>query len=106
MARVGADLKQRVIDSVRATWNTVYQLTMFGRTGEEVLQHEVDAAIASQMEGRVRTESSCEEDGLAATGVSAGQVNQGRRVDYVLQEAPLESFNEYVSAITSHVCYW
>ena len=27
-------------------------------------------------------------------------------IDYVLQEAPLESFNEYVFAVTSHLCYW
>lgn len=35
-----------------------------------------------------------------------GRLNGGRRVDYVLQEAPLEFFNEYLFALTSHVCYW
>lgn len=35
-----------------------------------------------------------------------GQLNEGRRIDYVLQEAPLESFNEYLFALSSHVCYW
>jgi hypothetical protein len=35
-----------------------------------------------------------------------GRLNAGRRVDYVLQEAPLESFNEYLFALGSHVCYW
>ncbi|CAH8543119.1 unnamed protein product [Heterobilharzia americana] len=34
------------------------------------------------------------------------QLNQGRRMDYVLQEAPLESFNEYLFALTSHAAYW
>ena len=34
------------------------------------------------------------------------QLNGGRRIDFVLQEAPLESFNEYVFAVTSHLCYW
>lgn len=35
-----------------------------------------------------------------------GSLNGGRRIDYVLQEAPLESFNEYIFALSSHVCYW
>jgi hypothetical protein len=28
------------------------------------------------------------------------------RIDHVLQEAPLESFNEYLFALASHLCYW
>lgn len=105
MARVGADIKQRLIDSVKSTWNTVYQLAMFGRA-DDALEKEVDHAIASHLEARARTESVCEEDSSGGTTLNLGVINQGRRVDYVLQEAPLESFNEYVSAITSHVCYW
>ncbi len=27
------------------------------------------------------------------------KLNQGRRIDYALQEAPLESFNEYLFAL-------
>lgn len=40
------------------------------------------------------------------TDLPLGQLNGGRRIDYVLQEAPLEFFNEYIFALTSHVCYW
>lgn len=35
-----------------------------------------------------------------------GLINNNNRVDYVLQEAPLEYFNEYLFALSSHVCYW
>lgn len=35
-----------------------------------------------------------------------GQLNEGRRIDYVLQERPIESFNDYIFALTSHGCYW
>lgn len=35
-----------------------------------------------------------------------GILNKNNRIDFVLQEAPLEYFNEYLFAITSHVCYW
>ena len=35
-----------------------------------------------------------------------GKLNDSKRIDYVLQEAPLEFFNEYLFALSSHVCYW
>ena len=38
--------------------------------------------------------------------IPMGQLNEGRRVDYVLQEKPLESFNDYLFALASHGCYW
>lgn len=40
------------------------------------------------------------------TDIPLGVLNEGKRIDYVLQEAPLEFFNEYLFALTSHVCYW
>ena len=39
--------------------------------------------------------------------IPIGSLNQGgRRIDYVLQEAPIESFNDYLFALGSHMCYW
>lgn len=38
--------------------------------------------------------------------IKIGMLNGGRRIDYVLQEKPIESFNEYLFAIQSHLCYW
>lgn len=40
------------------------------------------------------------------TNVKVGCLNEGKRVDYVLQEAPVEYFNEYLFALASHLCYW
>ena len=60
--------------------------------------------MASEERERMRTESLSEEDGQ--TDLPIGILNNGRRIDYVLQEAPFEFFNEYIFALTSHVCYW
>lgn len=43
---------------------------------------------------------------VADDDVDMGQLNQGRRIDYVLQEAPFESFNDYLFALSSHAVYW
>lgn len=104
MARVGADLKQKLLDSVRSTWNTVYQLAMFHRADGQALEQEVDKVLEEQLQQQ-DTDSTHSADDLDLD-VCVGQLNSGRRVDYVLQEAPLESFNEYLFALRSHVCYW
>ncbi|PNF41924.1 Phospholipase DDHD2 [Cryptotermes secundus] len=107
MARVGADLKQRLMESVRNTWNTVYQLAMFHRSDDQALEQEVDKVLEEQLQQQSETDS-CHSgaDGEADPDVSVGQLNGGRRIDYVLQEAPLESFNEYLFVLKTHVCYW
>jgi hypothetical protein len=48
MARVGADLKQRLMESVQSTWNTVYQLAMFHHSDDQALEQEVDKVIHKQ----------------------------------------------------------
>ncbi|CAF1147359.1 unnamed protein product [Rotaria sp. Silwood1] len=35
-----------------------------------------------------------------------GKLNQGRRIDYVLQHRPIEVINDYLFAFASHVSYW
>lgn len=104
MARVGADLKQRIIDSMKSTWNSFYQLAMFHRQDEVSLEEEVDKALQEQL--RKQQEEETEEPEQQPTDLPLGLLNQNRRIDYVLQEAPFEFFNEYIFALTSHVCYW
>lgn len=51
-----------------------------------------------------------DEDGQSSGGsemrIPVGNLNEGRRIDYVLQEKPYESFNEYIFALQAHVTYW
>ena len=46
-----------------------------------------------------------EEDANNPTKINS-ELNEGNRIDYALQEAPFETFNEYVFALSSHLCYW
>ncbi|XP_014272085.1 mucin-3A isoform X2 [Halyomorpha halys] len=110
MAHVTAALKQKLVHSMKNTWNAVYQLAMFNRKDHN-LQGEVSKVIEDEV---LRDASYLESDppigviGEESTGneVKVGRLNDGRRIDYVLQEAPLETFNQYISAIRSHLVYW
>lgn len=103
MARVGADLKQKVVDSMKNTWNSVYQLAMFHKETPPNIEEEVSKAFRDQLVDKEDHETEQLQD---TADVPIGILNNGKRVDYVLQEAPFEFFNEYIFALTSHVCYW
>ncbi|KAI8789570.1 phospholipase DDHD2-like isoform X3 [Biomphalaria glabrata] len=112
VTRYGTDIKQKIIDSVKSTWNT---LNDFARA------HRSDASKSSTMETEVQSEinqmmshiaqQQAEDDrgsvsSMAEEEIHMGQLNEGHRVDYILQEGPLESFNDYLFALASHSCYW
>ncbi|CAH0388447.1 unnamed protein product [Bemisia tabaci] len=108
MAHVGAALKSTLMDSVRPVLNTVYQLAGYrGRPDEAAIEEQMTKALQEEL--TQEQEPSCAmhyDDDHLDESVRVGQLNGGRRIDYVLQEAPLESFNEYLFALSSHVCYW
>ncbi|XP_011337475.2 SEC23-interacting protein isoform X2 [Ooceraea biroi] len=105
MARVGADLKQKLIDSVRHTWNSFYQLALFHKPDNQALEREIDKVVEEQLQNppSVPEQQNNDDDGV---DLKIGNLNGGRRIDYVLQEAPVEYLNDYIFAITSHICYW
>lgn len=108
MVRVGADLKQRVIDSVKNTISSFYQMATFNNCvpQQETLEKEVDKALEKELKMKETEDEQNDESAQQETNLSCGLLNKGRRIDYVLQEAPFEFFNEYIFALTSHVCYW
>lgn len=107
MARVGADLKQKVFDSMKSTWNSFYQLAMFHKADQPALEAEINQNLQTQLETTPEEDEHLDSEPVQEeTDIPLGQLNNGRRIDYILQEAPLEFFNEYIFALTSHVCYW
>uniref|UniRef100_A0A3B5MG37 DDHD domain-containing protein n=1 Tax=Xiphophorus couchianus TaxID=32473 RepID=A0A3B5MG37_9TELE len=104
LTRMSMDLKNNVLGSLRTAWQSFTRPV---------------AALPPVEEGEVTNDTTPEEDQVcteAECSVSAeqteqpdiemGMLNGGRRIDCVLQEKPIESFNEYLFAIQSHLCYW
>lgn len=115
MVRVGTDIKQRILFTFKNTMQAVYSLTNKQGTDQQAIEQEVDKVLEEQLQheqgiGRNRSDSvstnAASEVDTGETDLPLGQLNQSRRIDFVLQEAPLEFFNEYLFALTSHVCYW
>jgi len=113
LASLGTNIKAQLMESFKSTWSTI---------SEFAKSHLTSSAIEGAVEKAVE-EVSSGNDGIGGGGgsqyvmseisstqteddVDMGGINGGRRVDYVLQEAPFESLNEYMFAFASHLCYW
>lgn len=70
------------------------------------LEEEVNRALENEITENANDELQEEVEQQQQTDLSLGLLNKGCRIDYVLQEAPFEFFNEYIFALSSHVCYW
>ncbi|XP_076006983.1 triacylglycerol hydrolase DDHD2 [Genypterus blacodes] len=106
LTRMGMDLKNNVLGSLRTAWQS------FARLPVAALPP-VDAGDSTIEDNLQETQGLCEEaepslleEETDQHEIKVGMLNGGRRIDYVLQEKPIESFNEYLFAIQSHLCYW
>lgn len=111
LTRMGSDLKQGFISSLRSAWQTLNEFARAHTTSAQ-LQAEL-AIVANQIEEQEKQAQ--EEQKIPEIPevqkeeepqVKIGMLNRGNRIDYVLQEKPIESFNEYLFALQSHLCYW
>ncbi|ESN94061.1 hypothetical protein HELRODRAFT_193825 [Helobdella robusta] len=123
LARIGFDIKQRIVESFRSTWRTINNLAATYRGGAgvstpaisspaelKINDEDVDSEVRNVLTeiqqqaddaGSVVTSSVADEMDLPI-----GALNQGRRIDFVLQEKPIEIFNDYLFALASSSCYW
>lgn len=106
IARVGADLYSKVVDSFRFTWNSINDLTRSNRpySPNQVVPKETNPSLEIESNDENDEESNKSES--VVKHYIKSQLNKGHRIDYVLQEKPIEVVNEYLSALTSHTCYW
>lgn len=95
------------MESVKSTLNSFYSFAKFNQnvTPQSAIEAEVDKALEQEIAKKQESEDQ-EENNEQPTDLSLGALNRGRRIDYVLQEAPFEFINEYIFALASHVCYW
>ncbi|XP_042344456.1 phospholipase DDHD2 [Plectropomus leopardus] len=106
LTRMSMDLKNNVLGSLRTAWQSFSRLPVAALPpvdeGETTIERDLQEAqgVCEEAESSVSAEQAEQPE------IKVGMLNGGRRIDYVLQEKPIESFNEYLFAIQSHLCYW
>lgn len=106
LTRMSMDLKNNLLGSLRMAWKSFtrgpYPALQASETAEET---EAEPESSSEKSNEANTEEPPVEVKEEAP-INVGMLNGGQRIDYVLQEKPIESFNEYLFALQSHLCYW
>lgn len=106
LTRMSMDLKNNVLGSLRTAWQSFARLPVAALPpvdeGDTRMERDLQEAqgVCEEAESSVSAEQTEQPE------IKVGMLNGGRRIDYVLQEKPIESFNEYLFAIQSHLCYW
>ncbi|XP_063787601.1 phospholipase DDHD2 isoform X2 [Pseudophryne corroboree] len=103
LTRMGTD----ILGSLRVAWQTFTRPpvpSLPPPTAEAATLSVSDLSLAADTNSAVKSEEvSVKEEPVH---LDVGMLNGGQRFDYVLQEKPIESFNEYLFALQSHLCYW
>ncbi|NWI83565.1 DDHD2 Phospholipase, partial [Dryoscopus gambensis] len=105
LTRMSVDLKNNLLGSLRVAWQS------FTRAPVPALEAGSTEAEAEAEAGTEKQPDTKPEETPAAVKeetplINVGRLNGGNRIDYVLQEKPIESFNEYLFALQGHLCYW
>lgn len=112
LQQVSADIKTKLMSSVKNVTETVCALNPLNKNIiHKAIEKEVDQVLDKQMSQEKGSTSSDKAESPKGSPTfeqpyNLGILNCGKRFDYVLQEAPLEFFNEYLFALASHVVYW
>jgi len=103
LTKVGAHLKSGFMNAVNSTWTSINDFARAHRAVGDVETEKAELDSSSDT-----TQESVEDQELLnkEKSLDFGQLNKGRRIDYVLQEKPFEILNEYLFALSSHTCYW
>ncbi|XP_078588288.1 triacylglycerol hydrolase DDHD2-like isoform X1 [Branchiostoma floridae x Branchiostoma japonicum] len=109
LSRMGTDLKRAIIGAAKKGWTSIHDFARAHSANEDVqadLDSMADNIVQEIKEEEERMQVSAAVENPPPEDVQIGKLNRGNRIDYVLQEKPIESFNEYLFALGSHVCYW
>ncbi|XP_058381209.1 phospholipase DDHD2 isoform X3 [Diceros bicornis minor] len=107
LTRMSMDLKNNLLGSLRMAWKSFTRAPSPALQASETAEEtEAEPESSSERPSDVNTEETSVAAKEEVPPINVGMLNGGQRIDYVLQEKPIESFNEYLFALQSHLCYW
>ncbi|KFP47179.1 Phospholipase DDHD2, partial [Cathartes aura] len=105
LTRMSVDLKNNLLGSLRVAWQSFTRAPLPAvEAASTDAEAKAEASVEKQPDTKPdETPTAVKEE---ASLINVGRLNGGNRIDYVLQEKPIESFNEYLFALQGHLCYW
>lgn len=124
LVKISSDIKEKVLFGIKSTWNSVGNFNFgnfVGMTRSNSNLNEINEQMSSNEQPNDLQESNSnlinEETDMYGYSMNdqssfnnnsdrIGLLNKGSRIDYVLQEKPIEFFNQYIFALATHAGYW
>ncbi|KAM6294655.1 triacylglycerol hydrolase DDHD2 [Aegotheles albertisi] len=110
LTRMSVDLKNNLLGSLRVAWQSFTRAQLPALEAASTDTASTDAEAEPEGSTEKEPDTKPEEPPSAVKEepppINVGRLNGGNRIDYVLQEKPIESFNEYLFALQGHLCYW
>ncbi|KFO93431.1 Phospholipase DDHD2, partial [Buceros rhinoceros silvestris] len=103
LTRMSVDLKNNLLGSLRVAWQSFTRAPLPAAASTDA---EVEAEAGAEKQPDTKPEEPPAAVKEETPLINVGRLNGGNRIDYVLQEKPIESFNEYLFALQGHLCYW
>ncbi|NWY18149.1 DDHD2 Phospholipase, partial [Aphelocoma coerulescens] len=105
LTRMSVDLKNNLLGSLRVAWQSFTRAPVPAlEAGSTEAEAEAEAGTEKQPDTKPEEPPTAVKEETPL--INVGRLNGGNRIDYVLQEKPIESFNEYLFALQGHLCYW
>ncbi|NXS76108.1 DDHD2 Phospholipase, partial [Pandion haliaetus] len=105
LTRMSVDLKNNLLGSLRVAWQSFTRAPLPAVEAAST-DAEAEAEASTEKQPDTKPEETPPAVKEEASLINVGRLNGGNRIDYVLQEKPIESFNEYLFALQGHLCYW
>ncbi|XP_062477007.1 phospholipase DDHD2 [Pezoporus occidentalis] len=105
LTRMSVDLKNNLLGSLRVAWQSFTRAPLPPLEAASA-EGEAEAEASTEKQPDTKAEEPPPAVKEEASPINVGRLNGGNRIDYVLQEKPIESFNEYLFALQGHLCYW
>lgn len=123
LTKVGEDMLKVGGDIIKNAWSTFSDTQAFFKGLQPNTQLKIQQDLENSVKQNIINEAKIEAEAMKSNKVDTevlekaaeqidakscnfGNINKGNRIDYVLQERPIETFNEYLFALASHACYW
>uniref|UniRef100_A0A8C9G4F0 DDHD domain containing 2 n=1 Tax=Pavo cristatus TaxID=9049 RepID=A0A8C9G4F0_PAVCR len=105
LTRMSVDLKNNLLGSLRVAWQSFTRAPLAAVEGTSS-EGEAETEASTEQQSDPKPEEAPAPAKEDPSLINVGKLNGGNRIDYVLQEKPIESFNEYLFALQGHLCYW
>lgn len=120
LERMTFGIKEKIVESIRPFWDSIYAMRQIHQSSSSSPSHSSQGNLSEDgldvihsednfiggLDTPINPSRQASTQSQSSEFKFISQMNNGGRIDFVLQEKPIEILNEYIFALAAHACYW